>query len=304
MRAVSPELAARIQGLIDDQLNGDPPPTWPHDCLRHKNALLLEISRWDVWGLRPDGTIFCMEYFDSIREPTEPVTDPGQVFDLLLKAARLYPALAEIVPFRKMRLFCCALVRRVWPLLSDPRSRRAIETAELFADSLVEPRELLADWSEACMVVPTGYGRESVGRTPVHDAAAAATCAALPNVVPPVLQAPNLPSSSGPSFREVITYVRNCTPAADPDRQVEKALLDCVFGDLSRPAAFDPAWRTDTTVGVARFIYDERAFDGLPVLADALEEAGCTDPAVLGHCRGGGEHTRGCWVVDLLLDRR
>ena len=51
---------------------------------------------------------------------------------------------------------------------------------------------------------------------------------------------------------------------------------------------------------MARVIYDERQFDGMPILADALEDAGCTDPDILNHCRQAGEHVRGCWVVDLM----
>ena len=54
---------------------------------------------------------------------------------------------------------------------------------------------------------------------------------------------------------------------------------------------------------LAGAIYDERAFDRLPVLGDALEDAGCADAAILAHCRGPGEHVRGCWVVDLLLGK-
>src|SRR5262249_31002163 len=62
-------------------------------------------------------------------------------------------------------------------------------------------------------------------------------------------------------------------------------------------------WRTRITVGLARRIYDEEAFDCMPILADALEDVGCTDGAVLAHCRSGREHVRGCWVVDALLGR-
>lgn len=58
-----------------------------------------------------------------------------------------------------------------------------------------------------------------------------------------------------------------------------------------------------TVVKLAQAIYDERAFDRLPILADALEDAGCTNQDILAHCRGGGEHSRGCWVVDLLLGK-
>jgi hypothetical protein len=55
---------------------------------------------------------------------------------------------------------------------------------------------------------------------------------------------------------------------------------------------------------LAASIYEQRAFDRLPVLADALEEAGCTDADILGHLRGPGPHVRGCWAVDLILGKR
>ncbi len=84
-------------------------------------------------------------------------------------------------------------------------------------------------------------------------------------------------------------------------------LLRCIFPDPSRPApALDPAWFTwngGTISKLARATHDARACDCLPLLADALEDAGCTDAALLGHCRSGGEHARGCWAVDLLLDK-
>ena len=54
---------------------------------------------------------------------------------------------------------------------------------------------------------------------------------------------------------------------------------------------------------LASALYEDRAFDRLSLLADALEDAGCADAALLGHCRGGGEHVRGCWVIDLLLGK-
>jgi hypothetical protein len=64
-----------------------------------------------------------------------------------------------------------------------------------------------------------------------------------------------------------------------------------------------PAWRTANVTALAQAIYDERAFDRLPSLADALEDAGCDNQDILQHCRSGGEHVRGCWVVDLLLGK-
>ena len=81
-----------------------------------------------------------------------------------------------------------------------------------------------------------------------------------------------------------------------------KALLD-VIGNPFRPATVDPAWRTPTVVSVATAIYDDRAFDRLPILADALEDAGCTNADILNHCRQPREHVRGCWAVDLVLGK-
>ena len=65
----------------------------------------------------------------------------------------------------------------------------------------------------------------------------------------------------------------------------------------------DPRWRTSNVTALAQAIYDDRAFDRLPILADALEDAGCTDADILNHCRQPGEHVRGCWVVDLVLGK-
>ncbi|MBY0522840.1 MAG: hypothetical protein K2R98_05560 [Gemmataceae bacterium] len=79
-----------------------------------------------------------------------------------------------------------------------------------------------------------------------------------------------------------------------------------IFGNPFRPMSVEPscvAWCGATVGKLADVIYEERAFDRLPILADALEDAGCTDAAILEHCRGPGLHVRGCWVVDLLLGR-
>ncbi|MBN9122373.1 MAG: hypothetical protein J0I06_25070 [Planctomycetes bacterium] len=75
-----------------------------------------------------------------------------------------------------------------------------------------------------------------------------------------------------------------------------------VFGNPFRPVDVSP-WLTSDVVALARGIYDERAFDRMPILADALQDAGCDNVNVLDHCRGPGEHVRGCWVIDLLLGK-
>ena len=77
----------------------------------------------------------------------------------------------------------------------------------------------------------------------------------------------------------------------------------CLFGNPFRPVSLEPAWVTSTVIALARGIYDGRAFDRTPILADALQDAGCEHPDILNHLRGDGPHVRGCWVVDLLLGK-
>jgi hypothetical protein len=91
------------------------------------------------------------------------------------------------------------------------------------------------------------------------------------------------------------------------ERAAQAGLLRCLAGNLLRPAAPAPDWLTwegGVAVALAGEIYDERTFELLPVLADLLEDAGCSDAPLLGHCREPGEHARGCWALDLIVDRR
>lgn len=80
-------------------------------------------------------------------------------------------------------------------------------------------------------------------------------------------------------------------------------LLRDIFGNPFRPITFDSAWHTETVAGIASAVYDYRAFERLPILADALQEAGCENEDILAHCREPGEHVRGCWVIDLVLGK-
>ena len=76
-----------------------------------------------------------------------------------------------------------------------------------------------------------------------------------------------------------------------------------IFGNPFRSVAFDPVWRSDTAVSLARHMYESRDFSAMPILADALQDAGCDNADILDHCRGPGPHVRGCWVVDLVLGK-
>ncbi|HVL12748.1 MAG TPA: hypothetical protein VM529_09290 [Gemmata sp.] len=89
-----------------------------------------------------------------------------------------------------------------------------------------------------------------------------------------------------------------------PRPEVYANLLRCIFGNPFRPGTLDPTWRTDTVVALAGGIYHDRAFDRLPILADALQDAGCDSDDILSHCRDAlATHVRGCWVVDLVLGK-
>ena len=94
-------------------------------------------------------------------------------------------------------------------------------------------------------------------------------------------------------------------PDIIPRMRTRVRVLHDLFGPLPfRDIVIDPDWRTSTVIALANGIYEDRAFHLLPVLADALDDAGCDQPDILDHCRRPDwEHVRGCWVVDLLLGR-
>ena len=189
---------------------------------------------------------------------------------------------------RKLRLFASACCRRIWHLLPDECLRNLVVAVEDRPDGTSDDPDL---WAAICAPSPRerewidddGYwavkalGRSYYKLTPFDSAVEAA--------------------------RRAVQRVRM---AGDPaaEEAAQKALVRENFGDPFRPVAIDPRWRTSDTVGLARAIYDDRAFERLPILADALMDAGCEDEQIISHCRGEGPHVRGCWVVDLVLDRK
>jgi hypothetical protein len=96
-------------------------------------------------------------------------------------------------------------------------------------------------------------------------------------------------------------YYSESTPSEEA-RQHSLLIRD-IFGNPFRPVTLDLRWLTAPVIHLSRAIYEERAFDRMPILADALMDAGCDDDDILNHCRGDGPHVRGCWVVDLILGK-
>jgi hypothetical protein len=188
----------------------------------------------------------------------------------------------EKVTDRKRRLFLCACCRRLWDQLPDPRSRAAVEAAERFADGLAGSAELRR----------AADGARAVGRAG----------AAPGDVSWLAVEAANL----GTSSFSLLDAVRKRHPPPELEGVALTPLLRDLFGNPFRPVSVDPAWLAwegGTARRLAEGVYQDQAFDRLPVLADALEEAGCADEQILGHCRGPGPHARGCWLLDLLLGK-
>jgi len=199
---------------------------------------------------------------------------------------------------RKLRFFACACCRRIWHLLPDPRSRAAIETGERFADGCASLEEL----SAACDAADSAF-TELDDRHGLETAASAATSTCeiedMGCFAASAAHEAALCAGAGLAGWELRVARRRA-------RRDQCRILRDIVGNPFRPVLLDPAWqhwREGTIVQLATAIHDQLGFDALPVLADALEEAGCTNPEVLGHCRGSGPHIRGCWVVDLLIGK-
>ena len=187
---------------------------------------------------------------------------------------------------RKLRLVACARGRQCWHLLTDDRSRTAVEVGERYADGDAKIAELRAAADGAWAAAETG-------RRPSAWVAVGAGCEDDP---------------TGNSFWDVAwDFYRVSDPAEaaalDAAGKNEVTLIRDIFGNPFRPVTVEGGWLTPTVLGLARGIYDEGAFDRLPILADALEDAGCTETAFLSHLRGEGPHVRGCWVLDALLEK-
>jgi hypothetical protein len=184
---------------------------------------------------------------------------------------------------RKLRLFAAACFRRLARLLPDNRQQRAIESledtpGELQSGVVQRVRQALPSSEDS-------FGRKC---TDTDD----------PYFVALMLYRELVSSSTAHHATFATQGLADCVG----ERREQSRLLRCIFGPLPFHAIpVTPAMRTAAVVALAQTIYQERAFERLPILADALETAGCDDGHVLNHCRQPGSHVRGCWAVDLIL---
>jgi hypothetical protein len=184
---------------------------------------------------------------------------------------------------RKSRLYFCAGCRLCWEYLTHDESRRAVEVAECFADGLATSDEM----SDASYFAePPTWVDDDLRRYAAADLAY------------------YLVSRDG-----LLRGFDDCQFARAAISRLPWPggwLIRDIFGNPFRPVAVDPSWLTWRNAAVtklAQTIYDDRRFDLLPILADALQEAGCTNADILQHCHAPGPHVRGCWGVDLLLGK-
>ncbi len=186
---------------------------------------------------------------------------------------------------RKARLLACACCRRMGELIPE-QTRPILDTAERYADREAKKYELPSHIKQlqrldnradrAVLLVAYKHGSLGTLRLAVSEARW-------------VLAA----NGQGRHFGEPLAA----------ESTVQARLVRDIFGNPFRPVVVEPLWLTSTVLALATGIYQEKAFDGMPILADALQDAGCDSDDVLNHCRQPGEHVRGCWVVDLLLGK-
>jgi hypothetical protein len=199
---------------------------------------------------------------------------------------------------RKFRLFAAACCRRIWHLIPDPREKGLVEEVERFADGLIPERQLM--WASHRL------NPWSPSPRPERFAVDVVLACAVPAAYPGAWE----------GTRHAQAGAVEALAASTGGGGVlwewghQMTLVRCLFGNPFLPISLDPASRTPAVVSLAQAAYDERILpagtldpDRLAVLSDALEEAGCTDEQILVHLREPSPHVRGCWVLDLLLEK-
>lgn len=221
---------------------------------------------------------------------------------------------------RKKRLFGCACCRRIWSLIGNEKSRSAVLLAERFADGQLTDRERATAHTEAEAVArqpcsPDQHDRALWACANVLHKYAGIAVNACYNAVQVAqwhaLVGAGLHGSHSPEADSLNER------AYDEEQAEQCSLVRELFGNPFRPLPTRSGklqWEErkhqwlnaneGTACKLAEVIDAESRFVDAPILADALEEGGCTDTMILGHLRGPGPHYRGCHVVDTLLDKK
>src|SRR5262245_58706090 len=189
--------------------------------------------------------------------------------------------LTKVAQDRRDRLAACGWAREVWSLIPLPDLWATVEVAELAADGRGTAAELEATGRAAWALVKAGRKAKQWSQAQGYAAEVAAWTAA------------RFSKSAYGEAARIGRYAQKANGQPESDGP-----LPDIFPFRDRPSlpVIDPDWLSwnDGTAGtLAVGIYADRAFDRMPILADALEEAGCADPDILDHCRGDGSHVRG-----------
>jgi hypothetical protein len=191
---------------------------------------------------------------------------------------------------RKYRLLGCALCRHFWDGMSD-LARQSIEACERSCDELCSE----AEREQAAALAFDAYINALAERAKrILDGAEDTTSVSIARAAS-ILSEWSTYGASG-ATNEVMKVV-----AQHASQIPALSMTHDIFGNPFRTVSFDPAWRTSTAVALAKQMYESRDFGAMPILADALQDAGCDNDDILDHCRSEGTHVRGCWVVDLVL---
>jgi len=203
-------------------------------------------------------------------------------------------------PARKWNLFSLACIEPIRSHLSDPRLTAALDVLAKHAEGECDFQELLNASQNADAAMEAILDDPSEQRWFYIQLAAAEAVAFATNPVNmeddfavPARCATVLAWSAEPKYEATVRQQANSQHVA---------LVHEIFGNPFRPVELDPLWLTFDVQTLASGIYDAQAFDRMPILADALQDADCDNSDVLSHCRDlHAGHVRGCWVLDLLL---
>ena len=207
---------------------------------------------------------------------------------------RMLTAAGRKLSDRKLLLFGCGCARRAWDALPE-LVRETVARIEQAADA-TDPDERAAAL-QAAMTALIGEGT-FLGMATVFPARYTTLY-----VVRTATQVLRTLEGHEVRLNPLAILAPWLTPNATNTSHGQAAVLRCVAGNPFRKVRFVPAWRTSNVVALASGIDTDTAFDRLPILSDALQDAGCTHDTILNHLRADTPHTRGCWVVDLVLGK-